>query len=240
MKVALKKLEQRTVKASKDESSVYAKADRYRRRAKAAQLVVAEIHKAEQAKAEMEEIGKKSVGADLGALLRKKGMKATDIINKEFTKPDFAYFCNSIGLNAYRWELDSLFDRLDDDGSGSLDPPEIKAALKQLEEECEQVKVDIRSAGQRSAEVTRQARGVYEKWFEENQAEEKAEKDAAEKEAQRRQAEVDAKIQAQENWKLLQEEKERAIAAEKRAFDEKVKLKRAKSKAQMSSKPESP
>ena len=112
--------------------------------------------------------------------------------------------------------------------------------LKQLEEECEQVKVDIRSAGQRSAEVTRQARGVYEKWFEENQAEEKAEKDAAEKEAQRRQAEVDAKIQAQENWKLLQEEKERAIAAEKRAFDEKVKLKRAKSKAQMSSKPESP
>ena len=39
-------------------------------------------------------------------------------------KPDFAYFCNGIGLNAYRTELDALFDRPND---GSARPSEMTA-----------------------------------------------------------------------------------------------------------------
>ena len=84
------------------------------------------------------------MASELGNCLKKKNMKSAEFINKwvekqkaevkelkkqgggddghivigQFAQSDFANFVNSLGLNAFRTDLDALFDSIDDDGSG--------------------------------------------------------------------------------------------------------------------------
>lgn len=230
LKQALKKLEQRTAKAAKSENGVYSVAAEYRRRAEAALECAAVLQKAEAAKQEYEKISKNSIGAELGALLRK---KPQSIVKERYNKTDFASFCNGVGLSAPRPQLDALFDIIDDDGLGSLDTSKMRKAVKKLEDECEQMMADIRAAGQRSSDVIRSSKVLYDTWRATNEAEEKAEAERAASEKAKREADQAAKTQALANKRWQQEEEEKAKAEAEREFAQRVKLKRAQSQSKV-------
>ena len=230
LKQALKKLEQRTAKAAKSENGVYSVTAEYRRRAEAALECAAVLQKAEAAKQEYEKISKNSIGAELGALLRK---KPQSIVKERYNKTDFASFCNGVGLSAPRPQLDALFDIIDDDGLGSLDTSKMRKAVKKLEDECEQMMADIRAAGQRSSDVIRSSKVLYETWRATNEAEEKAEAERAASEKAKREADQAAKTQALANKRWQQEEEEKAKAEAEREFAQRVKLKRAQSQSKV-------
>ena len=82
-----------------------------------------------------------SVDARLGMLLRKKSMKASEIIQRWDPSGDgqidifeFRTHVRGLGLDASNDELDDLFRSLDEDGGGTLDMPEVKHALNTLQE----------------------------------------------------------------------------------------------------------
>jgi Ca2+-binding EF-hand superfamily protein len=84
-----------------------------------------------------------TVGARLGQIMVKKGMTAKDLVETwdtsgrgEISKDDFRFHCLELGVVAPTAEINELFCSLDADGGGSLDKHELRAALKQLEDEA--------------------------------------------------------------------------------------------------------
>lgn len=81
-----------------------------------------------------------SIDARLGSLLKRKSMKASEIISRwdpngdgEIDMHEFRTNVKSLGLQATNEEIDTLFRSLDEDGGGSLDMNEIKHALTNLQ-----------------------------------------------------------------------------------------------------------
>lgn len=84
-----------------------------------------------------------TVGARLGQIMVKKGMTAKDLVETwdtsgrgEISKDDFRAHCLELGVVASTADINELFCSLDADGGGSLDKHELRAALKQLEDEA--------------------------------------------------------------------------------------------------------
>uniref|UniRef100_A0A7S2HYG4 EF-hand domain-containing protein n=1 Tax=Haptolina brevifila TaxID=156173 RepID=A0A7S2HYG4_9EUKA len=230
MKLAVKKLEQSMAITAKAETLVREKARNYHRRAEEAQVAATAIKEYELFQHVVDQGGKKSIGAEVGAQMRKKGLKASEIIKKDFGKTEFAIFASGVlQVNAVRADLDALFDTLDDDHSGQLDMAEMRAALKKLEDEAEQLKSEARATAQRNIELFRAAKSAYVTWLIAKGEDERVEAEKEEKEALKRQEELAVEAQARDALLKAQIKKKEAMAAEKAAFEAKVQLKRRSS-----------
>ena len=110
-----------------------------------------------------------------------------------------------------------------------LDMAEMRAALKKLEDEAEQLKSEARATAQRNIELFRAAKSAYVTWLIAKGEDERVEAEKEEKEALKRQEELAVEAQARDALLKAQIKKKEAMAADKAAFEAKVQLKRRSS-----------
>ena len=207
--------------------------------AHAVSAVLLSAERSEQADARFEELrSNKSCGARLGALLIARNVKVTDVVTKwdptgdGVDKVEFRQGVLGLGLAAEPYEIDDLFEELDDDGGGTLDVSEIKASFKALQEKSGKADVEIATLKKTIVELAKVAKVEQI----EMQKLLKVDETAAAERAAAVAAEQAMKLQAQ------QEAKEKRAAAlaqkraeaeeEKRAFEAKV-IARRNSTAQL-------
>ena len=95
-----------------------------------------------------------TIGSQLGDVINKKGMKVGDVAKKwdtsgdgELDKKEFRKSALGLGLVATAADVDSLFDSLDTDGSGTLNITELQKALKLFTEESNKKNDLIKATG---------------------------------------------------------------------------------------------
>lgn len=233
IKICLKKLLDAYIKMSGGVAATQAAVDRLRRQAEQATRISELIAVYDKSVLEEEEALKRAVGANLGSLLRKKGLKAADLAAKwggakgGVDKDDFRKQVLALGIQAKNHEIDDLFKSLDADGGGTLDVEEITKALRTLTDEAENLKAEMNTFKTRKAEALANVKEAQDEWRRERNAE--AAEEAAVLEQKRKEAE--AKAAAAEEAK-----KAKAAAAamkkakaeeEKAAFEAKIAAKRA-------------
>lgn len=112
-----------------------------------------------------------TVGARLGQIMVRKGMTAKDLVETwdtsgrgEISKDDFRAHCLALGVVAPTADINELFCSLDADGGGSLDKYELRAALKQLEDEAykaRNARFDLQKHTMDLAEVMRATQAAW-------------------------------------------------------------------------------
>ena len=112
-----------------------------------------------------------TVGARLGQIMVRKGMTAKDLVETwdtsgrgEISKDDFRAHCLALGVVAPTEDINELFCSLDADGGGSLDKYELRAALKQLEDEAykaRNARFDLQKHTMDLAEVMRATQAAW-------------------------------------------------------------------------------
>ena len=235
IKAALKKLQESARVASERATGVLQRAQITRQRAEQMQSIADLTKSAEQASIDMTAVGRKSVGAQLGSILIKKGLKVGEIVTKWggakgcITKQDFRHEVNGLGLSAAASDVDALFDSLDDDGGGTLDLAEVRTALKTLADECEQVKSAIKSLTQKSSELTKAARAAQSDFRRMKEEDQRAKEELARQEEAKAQAKAAAAAEAKAIKEAAAAEKKAAQEKEKAEFEAKIALKRQQS-----------
>lgn len=207
-------------------SELRAKAESVRRAAEA-------TVQAEMAMVERQKYEKKSVGAQLGAMLKKKGLKVNAIVtlwggpDGQIDKGEFAAEVSELGLNASRAEMDELFESLDDDGGGTLDMAEMKKAMRTLIDECDAVRDNIKRLTQKATEATRAAHAAQLEWRQQQQIDRKQQHEQIAREEEAAEA-LEAKVAEEKAAKAAAVAKKKAAQeVEKAAFEAKVKARRA-------------
>ena len=131
---ALRRLQEKGARWAQQTRLIRNQSDAWRRLADEATAVAEVTARAEAAVKEYRTTQSEgALGATLGTILRKKGIKVSEIVSKwggkdgAVDKSEFARECQALGLVSTREETDTLFDRLDDDGGGTLDAGEIRS-----------------------------------------------------------------------------------------------------------------
>jgi Ca2+-binding EF-hand superfamily protein len=236
----LKGLKNAAVKSVKDAIPIREQAELYRTRAREALQVAETTRASEVADARFEELrGSKNAGAKLGALLIAKNIKVSDLVNKWDPNGDgvdmveFRTNVLELGLDVEPSELDDLFRSLDDDGGGSLDVAEIKAAFKTLQEASAASDVEVAQLRKTTVELAKTAKAAQVELRKQQKADEvEAEARAAEKVAEMERQRAIARAE-RERKEREREAKLAAQVAEKRAFEEKINALRKKTSACM-------
>ena len=239
LKMALKRFQEKATEFAEQAISVHANAGKYRERAVRAEKVALQTAESEQSVKDLETMSKKSVGAQLGGILIKKGLKVGDLVatwgtsTGQISKEDFRKHVTALGLQAPPTDVDELFDDLDDDLGGFLDQFEVRAALKRLAEESDSTKLQIKITNQRANDMLKMTKAMQVEWKQHRLEAEREE----ERERQRQAAEAQTRALAVEAAKAAKaraaEEKKAAAAAEKAAFEEKIELKRKTTQAKL-------
>ena len=116
-------------------------AEQLRKASVASQVALSEMYAAEkEAMAEEQKLlelrSKMPLAAKLGEILAEKaGSRPVEAMRKwglTGNKVEFRASVRGLGVEGSDWEIDRLFDQLDDDGSGSLEMSELRAALPRL------------------------------------------------------------------------------------------------------------
>ena len=142
LKAAFKKLQMHAIKREQQLPAVLEKVAYYEQRAAKVQAAIDAAKDATRSGEQAKNVHATTpVDVRLGSLLRKKSMKASEIIQRWDPSGDgqidiFEFRTNvrGLGLEASNDELDDLFRSLDEDGGGTLDMPEVKHALSTLQE----------------------------------------------------------------------------------------------------------
>jgi Ca2+-binding EF-hand superfamily protein len=237
IRIALKKLQAKAAGWDRSNRMNKEKSDVWRGIADEA-THVAEVTAAAEAAAKLhkENQTEGALGAQLGAMLKKKGTKVSEVVSRwggddgMVDKKEFWRESQNLGLRADREEVDRLFDRFDFDGGGTLDKSEIKIALIKLTDEAEQVMSRIKFLANKAEDAVQNAKVAQEEYRRSRQEREKRymrEQEEAEKEARAAEA---AAAEIRERRALKKLEKEAALAAEKAAFEAKVRAKRESQK----------
>ena len=243
IKSALKKLQDSARLAAERATGVMQQAQAMRQRADQIQSIADLTKSAEQASVDMAEVGRKSVGAQLGSILIKKGLKVSEIVTKWggtkgcINKQDFRHEVNGLGLAASASDVDALFDSLDDDGGGTLDNAEVRTALKTLADECDQVKAAIKTLTAKSSELSKAARAAQSDFRRMKEEDERAKVELARKEEAKAQARAAAAAEAKAIKEAAAAEKKAALEREKAEFEAKIALKRTQSANKVSAPP---
>lgn len=175
----------------------------------------------------------KSVGAQLGEILKSKGLKVGDVVERwggkdgSIDKKEFRDQTMALGIDSDPKDIDLLFDSLDGDGGGTLDIQETKEAFRNLIEESANAKQHIRDLRTELAEREKEARSKQAEWKKQRKAEEKLAAEENERRAQEAAAAAVAAEEAKAARLAAHAEKKAAAAAEKAAFDARIAAKRA-------------
>ena len=165
---------------------------------------------------------RRSVGANLGAFLKKKGL-ANELASEWGGKDglvDKAEFrkMSALGIQAEVWQIDGLFGQLDEDGGGTLDATELGRALKKLTEESDRLK-EMAELKLARNEAMAKAKAAQDAWKSARHEEEVAAAELAQKEAQAQQARAAAAAEAKAARAAEAAAKKAKAAEEKAAFD---------------------
>jgi Ca2+-binding EF-hand superfamily protein len=161
-KSALKGFRAAVESESQADSSVHAHAERTRVVAEALNLAARETEAFERSGAELEAlrgVGAGTVESRLGHLLTMRNMKVGEMVARWATTSGADGDASCVSKAEFRQhilndkelrlqattaeELDGLFDRLDADGSGSLDVAELRMALKRCQDEHQRRQAEL-------------------------------------------------------------------------------------------------
>ena len=140
LKEAFVKLQKDAMHFAKNEEPARKRAEFFEQRADTVRAAITAVQRVKiEQDNEAGATAKLTVDARLGQLLRKKSMKASEIIHRwdpsgdgQIDMFEFRKNVRELGLEASNPEIDGLFKSLDEDGGGTLDMPEIKHALQTL------------------------------------------------------------------------------------------------------------
>ena len=237
LKLALKRLQDAAAQASAQSEQLRASLEDLHARAARAQNVATLTAQSEQVHREKDELRTKSVGAQLGNILNKKGFKVADLVAKWggddglIDRAEFRSEVNALGLIGAPADVDALFNSFDDDLSGVLDLKEMKTALKKLTDEAADFKVAMKALTLQAADLDTAVKIAQAEWKAGREAELKAE--AEEVIRLKREADLralEARHAMEEKQRIAQAKKE-ADDAKAAAFEEKIKMKREAAKA---------
>ena len=169
----------------------------------------------------------KSAAARLGAELLKKNMKIGDMVmawdknrEGEIDKPVFAKNVRKMGSEDLKSlsdeELSTLFESLDDDGGGTLDMEELKAALVMLRESSQENDKKLARLRKLTVDLWKAARSAQLERRKQAKADEAAAAAKAEQDAE------DARVAAEAAERETVERVAKREAAKKRKEDEKA------------------
>ena len=214
------------------------KIERLRRHAEVTQKAEAATQGAEAVELELRErLERPSVESRLGILLVKRNVKVGDMVAKwdvdhdgALDKKEFLKNVTELGLDASTEEFEALYIKVDTDGSGMLEVPELVAYLKENQAmramEEEQEKALAKKAADRR-KLAKQAQILAfrenENDEEEQRKEEEEERAAAEAKAK---AELEAAAKAKEAKKAAKKARKQAKEEEKLQMEEKINQKR--------------
>ena len=221
---------------------IFERANELREKASRFQAIADLTRTSEESARALTEENKKSVGAQLGVILVKKGLKVSDLVAKWggakgfIDKHDFRHEVNALGLSAAASDVDALFDQLDDDGGGTLDIAEVKLALRTLAEESDQVRASIKMLTTKAAEQHKAARAAQSEYRSMKEEEQKAIVEKARQREAEEEAKATAAAAAKEAKELKEAEKKAAAEKEKADFEAKIALKRAATKKNVTDK----
>lgn len=189
---------------------------------------------AEDADARLESItGNKSPEARLGAELLRRNAKMVDIMKAfESTagavdRKQFRKGVRTFGVNDEDQALDALFDSLDDDGGGTLDNEELKAALSVLRDASVESDREVERLKKKSVELWKAAKMSQLELKKQRKADElaaQAEKEQEAKDAEERTAAAEA---AQQALMVKKAEEARRKEEESSAYEAKIAQRRA-------------
>lgn len=234
LKLALKKLIDDYRRFGGGKANIQAKADRCRELAAEARRIGALTAEWESSVKVEEDMLRRSVGANLGAFLKKKGLKANELASKWggkdglVDKAEFRKEVSALGIQAEVWQIDGLFGQLDEDGGGTLDATELGRALKKLTEESDRLKAEMAELKLARNEAMAKAKAAQDAWKSARHEEEVAAAELAQKEAQAQQARAAAAAEAKAARAAEAAAKKAKAAEEKAAFEAKIAAKRGK------------
>ena len=218
LKSALKLLMDSAAKANVISDAIRAKVTVMLDKAERTRLVAQLTSEAEKIAIELKDFAKKSVGAQLGSILTKKGVTVSDLVSKWggkdglITESEFRAQVTQLGLMATPTEVNALFAELDDDGGGTLDQEETKRALRKLSDEAVSVKAQIRRLQVKCDDLSKTAKTAQARWKQERAAELK------EAEEERKLEEADSELRMAEARRA--KEVKMALVAQKKAEEE--------------------
>jgi len=233
LKAALRQLHKAALEANQEKAQAQAKAVVVRGLVAHAHAVAEATKASEQAALEHDAVVKGSTGAQLGAVLLRKGISVAEVASKWGGKSgevDDLEFRRQVGAllpTVTPEQIDELFDSLDDDGSRTLDNQEVRRALKKMTDESLSFKRTIGASRQmatdlfRAAQVAQDALRASLATLEEQEA---AAKKAAMEEKQARAKSVKLEREARESEREMRKEE---AAMERQAFKAKVQAKRS-------------
>ena len=168
LKSAMRRFRDASDRVVHETEQIHREAAQMRERAAQISKVLEATRASEQADMRLEQLrSRKSAGAKLGTILVSRNLKVSDLVNKwdpsgdgEVDKAEFRHHVLDIGLQAEAEEIDELFNSLDDDGGGTLDLSEIKAALKVLKEESEQADKEVTILRKTTVELSKLAKAA--------------------------------------------------------------------------------
>ena len=237
LKVALKKLQEASAKAAVAASHAHDEAESMRASAAVQQEVITATVEYEEAVAAFKQaVNEKGVRAQLGGILRAKGLKVSEIVAKwgggksgEISQGVFRKQVFALGVQAADEEVDELFNSIDDDGGGTLDASEVKRALQMLVDALVDSNSTIKKLKDDVSGKEKIAKAKQIRWRKYLEAEEIAAAEAAERDAAAAAAAAEAAEQARAAKAAAAKSKKSSKQAAETEFNRKILLKRAAS-----------
>ena len=175
---------------------------------------------------------RKSVGAKLGAMLKKKGLKAADLVSQWggrdglVDEKEFRDHVYELGIQESESDINALFKRLDSDGSGSMDKAEVIDALRALADESAQQLADLNAVKNRTKELFAAAKAAQEAEKKRKAQEMREMAEAAQQAERDAELRASAAVAEKKAKAAAAAEKKAKAAAEKAAFEAKIDAKR--------------
>ena len=150
LKAAMKRLHKAAGAADAEAAMLRGKGDECRAFAAQVQEALDTTTQADMEEEKLEKLkieNSTAVGPQLGNLIAKRNLKIGDLTTKwvkkkDVSRADFRKHVLEMGVQAEGSAIDSLFDKLDEDGGGTLDLDELKNLLTELVEMAKQAALD--------------------------------------------------------------------------------------------------
>jgi len=232
MKVAFKQL-QKAAKDSAERIKAINEAAEALRAQSAQYLGVVDITREYEAATKALAVAEgKSISAQLGQIIKSKGVKVGDLIQQwggadgEIDRHEFRREMKALGIGADVHEVDTLFDQIDLDDGGTIDKEELREAFKVLIDEAANSRNKIKELRADAVEKEKASRQAQKEWKRQKVEAEAAAQAELERAALEAESAAKAEAEAKAARQAALAEKQASKEAEKRAFEARINQKR--------------